>query len=96
MKKRNLLLIFAMFLCFLTALTRMESGRREQGRIQLENAIRRAAVSCYAAEGFYPPDVEYMKERYALQFDEKAYMVHYELFASNLMPEITVIEKHYE
>lgn len=88
-----MLLIFLMFLCFLTALSRMDSGRREQGRRQLENAVRRAAVSCYAAEGFYPPNVEYIKEQYALQFDEQTYAVHYELFASNLMPEITVIVK---
>lgn len=96
MKKMNLILILAMLLLFVTAVSRMESGRRAEGKRQLENVIRRTAVSCYASEGIYPPNVEYMKERYALQFNEKAYTVHYEIFASNLMPEITVVEKSYE
>ena len=80
-------------LCFLVAVARLERGRQEEGLGQLENALRRAAVSCYAAEGFYPPDVDYMRQRYALQWDETRYVVHYERFASNLMPDITVLEK---
>ena len=80
-------------LCFLVAVVRLERGRQEEGLGQLENALRRAAVSCYAAEGFYPPDVDYMRQRYALQWDETRYIVHYERFASNLMPDITVLEK---
>jgi len=80
-------------LCFLVAVVRLERGRQEEGLGQLENALRRAAVSCYAAEGFYPPDVDYMRQRYTLQWDETRYVVHYERFASNLMPDITVLEK---
>ena len=80
-------------LCFLVAVVRLERGRQEEGLGQLETALRRAAVSCYAAEGFYPPDVDYMRQRYALQWDETRYIVHYERFASNLMPDITVLEK---
>ena len=49
-------------LLFLTALSNLESGHRTEGREQLERAIRRTAVSCYAAEGIYPPDLEYMVE----------------------------------
>ena len=60
---------------------------------QLEDALRRTAVACYAVEGFYPPDVDYMVQHYGLQYDEDSYRVHYEIFASNLMPEITVVEK---
>ena len=55
-------------------------------------ALRRTAVSCYACEGAYPPDVAYMQEHYGLQYDSAAYTVRYELFASNLMPDITVLE----
>jgi len=96
MKKRNFVLILAVFLFFILAISRMENGRRTEGKRQLEDAIRRTAVSCYASEGFYPPDIGYMEEHYALQYNEKAYAVHYNRFASNLMPEITVVEKKYE
>ena len=33
-----------------------------------------------------------MQEHYDLQYDKTAYTVRYELFASNLMPDITVLE----
>ena len=78
---------------FLWALAHLEDGRQAEGKAQLENVLHRTAVSCYAAEGFYPPDVGYMQEHYGLQFDEKSYVVHYELTASNWMPEITVLER---
>mgnify|MGYP007050612467 CR=1 FL=1 len=38
-----------------TALGNLEQGRDLQGKEQLEQSIRRAAVGCYAAEGVYPP-----------------------------------------
>ncbi len=93
MKKRSVLLVAAMLLCFLISLSRLERGHQETGKQQLETALRRAAVACYAAEGFYPPDVSYLETHYGLQYDADTYWVHYEVFASNLMPDITVIEK---
>ena len=82
----------AALVCFLAAVSNLEAGRRDEGRAQLEDAIRRAAVACYAAEGIYPPDLTYLEERYGIQVDEGRYMVDYTVFASNLMPDITVLE----
>ena len=93
MRKRSLLLLLAVGSFFLGAVFRLEAGRREEGKGQLEAILRRTAVSCYAAEGFYPPDVSYMQEHYGLQYDEDAYVVHYERTASNWMPDITVLER---
>ena len=93
MKKRSLILALVILLCFLLAVTRLEQGRKAEGKQQLEDALRRTAAACYASEGFYPPDVDYMVQHYGLQYDEAVYRVHYEIFASNLMPEITVVEK---
>ena len=93
MKKRRLLLLLAVAVFFLGALSRMEEDRRAAGRQQLETALRRTAVTCYASEGFYPPDVAYMQEHYGLQFDEESYVIRYERTASNWMPDITVLEK---
>ena len=55
--------------------------------------MRQTALACYAAEGVYPPDVAYMQEHYGLQYDESRYAVSYEIYASNLMPDITVLDK---
>ena len=78
-------------LCFLTALNRFSAGSGEAQRQQLEDSIRRASVACYATEGYYPPDLEHLQTYYGIQIDEDRYSVHYEVFAENLMPDITVV-----
>ena len=86
------LAVAAAALIFLSGLENLERGQREEGRLRIEEALRRAAVTCYVSEGVYPPDLEYLTEHYGIQIDEKRYAVHYEIFASNLMPDITVLE----
>ncbi len=56
-----------------------------------EEAVRRAAVQCYAVEGQYPQNVAYLEEHYGLIIDHEKYIVHYMGFASNLMPDIAVL-----
>ncbi|MBQ6720034.1 MAG: hypothetical protein IJN20_06785 [Oscillospiraceae bacterium] len=87
------LAVVLILLVFLLGLSRLEQGRQAQGLQQLENALRRAAVACYAVEGFYPADVDYLCENYGVTYEKDRYLVHYDCFASNLMPDITVVEK---
>ena len=87
------LLAVAVLLVFLTSLSNLEQGRSEEDKRQLEDALRRASVACYAAEGIYPPDLDYLREHYGIQIDETRYTVVYDVFASNLMPDITVLEQ---
>uniref|UniRef100_UPI000AE84DDF type II secretion system F family protein n=1 Tax=Clostridium sp. NkU-1 TaxID=1095009 RepID=UPI000AE84DDF len=61
-----------------------------KGAETLRDAIRRASVQCYAIEGRYPPNVEYLEENYGIQIDRNRYDVFYSGFASNFMPDITV------
>lgn len=84
--------VLAVLLWFFTALGNLNRGSGEEGRQQLEAALRRSAVACYAAEGIYPPTLDYLTEHYGVQIEDK-YIVFYEIFASNLMPDITVLEK---
>jgi len=56
----------------------------------LEKAIKRAAVQCYAIEGFYPPDVSYLADHYGVIVDSK-YIVEYEAFSGNNLPNIKVL-----
>lgn len=94
MKKYGKLLAAALILAaFLLSLSRLEQGRQAKDAEQLEGAVRRAAVACYAAEGVYPPDVDYLRSHYGIVYDENRYRIHYDCFASNLMPDITVVEK---
>lgn len=103
MKKRNRilntlraalmpLLAAAAVFCLTASISNLQSGRERQGRRQLEDTIRRAAVTCYATEGVYPPTLLYMERHYGVQVDTRRYTVDYHVFAENLMPDITVLE----
>lgn len=67
------------------------SQQESSGQIErLQSAVRRAAVSCYAVEGCYPPDVAYLEEHYGVQIDHEHYSVWYECIGSNIMPTVEV------
>lgn len=87
------ILLAAAVVFVLVAITNLEQGKQEQDIRQLEQVLHRTAVACYAVEGAYPPDVAYMRQHYGLVYDESQYTVHYEVFASNFMPDITVMER---
>ena len=58
--------------------------------------MRQAAVSCYALKGAYTATYEDLKSSSGVAVDEEKYVVFYEIFASNIMPEITVVERWVE
>lgn len=86
-------LCVVVLLFFSTALNSLNSGQTQEAQRQLEEALRRGCVACYAAEGIYPPNLDYLKEHYGVQVDEERYAVFYSAFADNLMPDITVLVK---
>ena len=91
---RGLLLpaaILAVLLVFFTSVDRLERDRETTDQSRLEDTLRRAAAACYAAEGVYPPDVAYLEAHYGVRVDWDHYTVDYQVFASNLMPDITVL-----
>ena len=77
---------------FSVALHSLSAGQSQEDLRQLEETLRRSCVACYAAEGAYPPSLDYLEEHYGLQVDEDRYTVHYTVIAENLMPDITVLE----
>ena len=96
MNKRDILKITA--LVVVLALVVLLVGRidRAQGREETEivrDAIKNAALTCYAVEGAYPDDLEYLRENYQLAYNEDQYFVTYEAFASNRIPDIWVTER---
>lgn len=70
-----------------------ETGRVNIKKQQesLENALSRDIVQCYAIEGRYPPNLEYMEEHYGLVYDKDIFFVDYQPIGSNLYPDVTVI-----
>ena len=96
----NLARLFLVPVCMLLAafLLLCEAGnvsRQQQAESlkQMQDTISRAVLNCYAIEGCYPESIDYVEKHYGLQIDHERYDVFYEIFAQNLMPEITVVEK---
>lgn len=85
-------LIVSVLLWFSSSVSNLNLDHQAENKQQLEQALTRAAVACYAAEGVYPPNVAYLEEHYGVQIDHTLYTVKYEVIASNLMPDITVLE----
>jgi hypothetical protein len=67
-----------------------EAGSEEQAEL-LRDSISRAVVSCYALEGSYPESLDYIVENYGVRVDRSKFIVHYTVFASNIMPEVDII-----
>ena len=78
-----------MFFNFQGLSSTSDSDNIESVRKSIENA----AVQCYALEGHYPPSIDYLKENYSIITNEDAYIYHYEVEASNIMPTILVFKK---
>ena len=84
--------IFAFILFYvITGLGQASAVSDSEGLRIAENSIKRSVINCYASEGKYPSSFEYLKEHYGISIDENRYIVHYEIFAENFMPDITVL-----
>ena len=59
----------------------------------LRQAVLQAAVQCYSVEGSYPASLDYLEENYGLLVNHDRFIVTYEAFASNLMPQVNVLER---
>ncbi len=60
---------------------------------RIKEAIERACIQCYALEGSYPPNLEYLSKHYGLIINDDKYFYYYEVFASNVMPYVEVYER---
>ena len=89
-------------LMFLTAiglfgagLARVDSTTKAEGLRRGQATLSRTVTVCYAIEGRYPPNVQYMQDSYGLTIDEEAYIIHYNYFAANIAPEMWVQERYF-
>jgi len=82
--------VIAAFILLVNNITNKNDGRELQ---IVRDAVKNAALTCYAVEGMYPDDLEYLRVHYNLSYNEERYHVFYEPLASNLMPSIKVAER---
>jgi len=88
------LILFALILA--VALYSIQDAVDSSNRLQYDmtmRAISRALADCYAIEGYYPPNIEYLYENYRIRVDESKYFVLYEVFAPNISPSVRLIDR---
>ncbi len=68
-----------------------EYNQNELDRIELN--IRKAVITCYSIEGFYPSSIDYLEENYGLVIDKREINVFYQAVGSNIFPDIMVTRK---
>ena len=57
------------------------------------DAVKNAALTCYAAEGTYPDSLQYLRDGDTLASNQARLIVEADEFAATLMPAITVWER---
>lgn len=87
----SVLIFAALFAFFCYSVQDVSATSATESTRRLETAVRHAVVHCYASEGQYPPDVAYLEKHYGLTYDKTRYYIDYQCFASNVMPDITVV-----
>ena len=93
--KREIAIVLLMALLLGGAWLLITRLGNKSGTAQTEfvtDAVHNAALTCYAVEGAYPDDLEYLRVHYGLAYDQDRYLVRYDSFGSNLMPDISVTE----
>ena len=76
---------------FLFSLSLSSRKNEVHEREMMSDALRRAIVTCYAVEGKYPPDLDYIYENYGVRIDASRYVVFYDVIAANVMPSVEVM-----
>lgn len=88
------LCVFLMILMLFTeGLSSLSDSTMRRQKESLENAVTRSVTYCYTVEGTYPENLDYLKDNYGLIYDEETFFVDYRIIGSNVLPDITIIEK---
>ncbi len=89
-----MILTFVLFFSLLSAgFYSISKNNISQQKESLEKALKRGILQCYALEGRYPDTLHHLLDNYGIVYNQNLFEVKYEAIASNIMPNVTVIEK---
>ena len=94
-RKRILpLVLLAVILIFLIYGVQDAAGNADRLQHDLTmRAISRALADCYAIEGHYPPNMQYLYDNYHVRVDEERFFVFYSIFAPNITPTVKLVDR---
>ncbi len=86
-----MIIIFAVFLAyFYVGFTDISDEMSTSDIEMLSAALENAVVTCYAIEGAYPENLEYIEKHYGVIIDKDRYFVDYNVQFANLKPSIAI------
>ncbi len=88
-----ILLFILIISWFFISFNNIQKATDAQQLCQTRKMIQNASSLCYSIEGSYPPNIEYLVDNYDLVLNQDKYLVLFEAFASNVMPEISIFYK---
>lgn len=84
-----LVVVMVAFAIFLHG--KIQQDLAQQSTQSVQAAVLRSAVQCYSVEGVYPSNLDYLERYYGLMIDHETYIISYDTFSSNLLPQVTVL-----
>ena len=84
------LLILTSFSAFTKILLKQNNAEKKQN---IEKALTHSITQCYAIEGTYPPNLQYLEENYGIMYDAETYQITYVSHGAKRRPEVTITEK---
>jgi len=88
------ILVFVALIIVFVVLVNNITGKGNRREMDIvKDAVKNATLTCYAVEGMYPDDLNYLIEHYNLSYNKDRYIVYYEPLASNVIPSIKVVER---
>ncbi len=88
----KLLTVILVLILAVVVFIRIDSTQSREETGIVSEAVKNAALTCYAVEGAFPKELDYLRERYQLVWDEERYLVTYVYEGDNLFPDIFVTE----
>lgn len=88
-----LIAFLLLFVLFYSGIQSVSETTMEKQRESLETALMRSISQCYAVEGAYPPNLDYIVEHYGLIYDDSLFYIDYQPIGSNIMPDVTILTK---
>jgi len=89
---RPLLVTAAAIAALMFGLNQAQEANRAESLRVLEDTIMRVVVHSYAVNGRFPESLDYIIENYDIFIDTTRFLVHYEVFAANILPDIRIFE----
>lgn len=80
------------FILFVYGIGSVSDTSERKEKESLEETLNRDIIHCYAVEGVYPPSLDFIEKNYGLNYDTDRLFVDYQPVASNIYPDVTVVQ----